>query len=132
MNLSEKVNFWIENAEYDIDTAKSMLEAKRYVYTLFACQQAIEKILKAMYLYKNGKEAPRSHNLVYLVSLVDISLEDADIDTLAELSSFYIEGRYPDYKKKINEMVNQEKAITVMKKSEELFQCIKSRITLCL
>jgi HEPN domain-containing protein len=38
----------MEQALYDIDTAKSLLESNRPPYLLFMCQQAIEKALKSL------------------------------------------------------------------------------------
>ena len=38
--------YWIEMSDYDFDTAKAMLETKRYLYVAFMCHQTIEKILK--------------------------------------------------------------------------------------
>jgi HEPN domain-containing protein len=35
---------WRELALYDLGTADAMLSAGRYLYVLFCCQQAIEKI----------------------------------------------------------------------------------------
>ena len=38
---------WVKQAEYDIDTAEQMLVAGRYLYVVFFCHLAIEKMLKA-------------------------------------------------------------------------------------
>lgn len=37
---------WAERAQYDLDTADAMFKAGRYLYVLFCCQQAVEKVLK--------------------------------------------------------------------------------------
>ncbi|MEW6185460.1 MAG: HEPN domain-containing protein [Thermodesulfobacteriota bacterium] len=39
---------WEEQARYDVDTARAMMESGRYLYVLFCCQQAVEKMLKAL------------------------------------------------------------------------------------
>ncbi len=44
--MNEKVLYWIDIAEYDMETAKVMLEGKRFLYVGFMCHQVIEKILK--------------------------------------------------------------------------------------
>jgi HEPN domain-containing protein len=38
---------WIALAVYDLDTAQLMLEAGRYLYVIFLCHLALEKMLKA-------------------------------------------------------------------------------------
>ena len=45
--LNDKVTYWVEMSEYDIETAQAMLETRRYLYVGFMCHQVIEKILKA-------------------------------------------------------------------------------------
>ncbi|MCP5102775.1 MAG: HEPN domain-containing protein, partial [bacterium] len=60
MTLEEKVGFWVDNSNYDFKTAQAMQKSGRYVYTVFMCQQAIEKYLKALYLRKHETEADRT------------------------------------------------------------------------
>lgn len=110
MELEEKIKFWIDNSNYDFKTAKSMQRARRYVYTVFMCQQSIEKYIKALYLKKHKTEAPKSHNLLYLLEHIDVEIAEDDKKFLAEISSYYISGRYPDYKKKVSAMLNRKKA----------------------
>ena len=40
------VEHWVERAEYDLGTAKAMLETARYLYVAYMSQQAVEKLLK--------------------------------------------------------------------------------------
>lgn len=42
----DKINYWIELADYDLKTAKAMLDTKRFLYVGFMCHQVIEKTLK--------------------------------------------------------------------------------------
>ena len=41
--MNEKVEYWFESANYDLETAKVMLDGKRYLYVGFMCHQVIEK-----------------------------------------------------------------------------------------
>ena len=43
----ENIKYWTEISDYDLETAKAMLQTGRYLYVAFMCHQAIEKILKA-------------------------------------------------------------------------------------
>lgn len=47
METSNKINYWIDMAGYDLDTARAMLQTGRYLYVGFMCYQAVEKSLKA-------------------------------------------------------------------------------------
>ncbi|MBA4349029.1 MAG: hypothetical protein C0415_03450 [Thermodesulfovibrio sp.] len=128
MKISEKIEYWVDIADYDIKTASSLHKSGRYLYTVFMCQQAIEKILKAVHLYKFSKDAPLSHNLVYLQGLLKLNLKKDQLKLLAELTAYYIEGRYPSYKAKLSELVNKKKSAEIFKKSGELFKWLKLRL----
>lgn len=130
MKISKKIEYWVDIAEYDMKTADHMQRSGRYLYTAFMCQQAIEKILKALHIQKFGKEAPLTHNLAYLQEVVDINLPESDIELLALLTTYYIEGRYPSYKKKLSLLVDEEKASGILKNSKEVYQCLRSKIEL--
>jgi HEPN domain-containing protein len=128
MKISEKVDYWLDIADYDIQTARSLHHSGRYLYTVFMCQQAIEKIFKANYMGKFSKEAPFSHNLVYLNSLLELGTSDKQLKIIAELTTYYIEGRYPTYKKKLSALINEAKSESILKKTEELFKWFKSKL----
>ncbi|MDL1983672.1 MAG: HEPN domain-containing protein [Deltaproteobacteria bacterium] len=128
MDISEKVDYWLDIADYDMETARSLQKSGRYLYTVFICQQAVEKLLKANYMKRFSKEAPFSHNLVYLNSLVELGTSDSHLKLIAELTTFYIEGRYPVYKKKLSAMIDKEKSSSILKRTEELFKWLKSKL----
>lgn len=92
------------------------------------CQQAIEKILKGNYIKRFSKEAPFSHNLVYLNSLLELGTSDKQLKLIAKLTTYYIEGRYPTYKKKLSALINEAKSESILKKTEELFKWLKSTL----
>ena len=48
----DKINYWLDLADYDLETAKAMLNSGRFLYVGFMCHQTIEKALKAMYCKK--------------------------------------------------------------------------------
>jgi HEPN domain-containing protein len=60
--MDEKVKYWVELAEYDLETAKAMLKSKRYLYVGFNCHQTIENVryLKKQVRFIYGQN--RSYN----------------------------------------------------------------------
>lgn len=50
--MEEEVRYWMEIAEYDLNTAKAMLQTKRYLYVGFMWHQSLENFqwLKEKYL----------------------------------------------------------------------------------
>lgn len=58
MEIRDKVKYWLKLAEYDLDTAKVMLNGGRYLYVGFMCHQVIEKMLKGYCVFLiNGGSA---------------------------------------------------------------------------
>ena len=123
------VAHWIERSEYDLDTAKVMLDTSRYLYVAYMCQQAIEKILKAL-IAQLGKENFPIHNLNRLaeISLISNELTSDQFNFLAELTPYHIEARYGDYKESLSEIINEEKAEQVYKKTREIYEWIYQKI----
>ncbi len=120
---------WVERAEYDLETARVMLDTARYLYVAYMCQQAVEKLLKALIAQQNKENLP-IHNLNRLVAIAKIrdELSTGQFDFLAELTPYYIEARYGDYKQSLSEIISKEKAIEVYNKAEEIFQWLYQKI----
>ena len=55
MDSIEKYSYWEDIAVYDLGTAEAMLNSGRYLYVVFMCQQAVEKITKGLFILYNGK-----------------------------------------------------------------------------
>lgn len=50
MSEYAKTAYWLDCADYDLQTAQAMLQTKRFLYVGFMCHQAIEKGLKAVFV----------------------------------------------------------------------------------
>lgn len=94
--MSISFDHWLEQAQYDLDTAKAMLNSRRYLYVLFCCQQAVEKILKAVIARKTAEFPPRLHNLLRLSETAGVAIDESTHDFFGELSAYYIQTRYPE------------------------------------
>ncbi|MBE0524651.1 MAG: HEPN domain-containing protein [Methanosarcinales archaeon] len=53
-----KPDEWLQQAEYDIETADYLYEGERYFYAVFMCHLSIEKALKGLYVKKFSKTPP--------------------------------------------------------------------------
>lgn len=60
----DKVKYWTEIYDYDLETAEAMIQTKRWLYVGFMCHQTIEKIFKAYWCSKIEGTSPMSHNLI--------------------------------------------------------------------
>jgi len=127
--MDKIVAHWVERSKYDLDTAKAMLDTGRYLYVSYMCQQAIEKILKAI-IAQQGKENFPIHNLNRLaeISLIDAELNAEKFNFLAELTPYNIEARYGDYKESLSEIINDKKAQKVYEKTLEIHEWLYQKI----
>ena len=105
--MDKIVTHRVERSQYDLDTAKIMLDTGRYLYVAYMCQQAAEKILKAL-IAQLGKENFPIHNLNRLAEVATISneLTSEQFNFLAELTPYHIETRYGDYEDRLSEIIN--------------------------
>lgn len=62
----DKVAYWIDIADYDLETAKTLYKGGRWLYVAFMCHQVIEKTLKAYWCGKLAADPPFTHNLTRL------------------------------------------------------------------
>lgn len=125
-----KTQYWLEIADYDLHTARAMLESGRYLYVGFMCHQSIEKILKAHWQKIFAVIPPRTHNLALLSKktglLDEMSLEHADF--IDELEPLNIQARYPEYRDFQYKKMKHDYAQEILSKTEELFRWIHKRL----
>ena len=124
--MSDVERKWLEQARYDLDTARAMLTSGRYLYVLFCCQQAVEKALKALYIHRRGDFPPRLHNLPRLAEAAGLGIEGERLDFMAELSVYYIQSRYPEEVDELAKAATPEKAKSVLVASEEVVEWLVS------
>ena len=121
------VTRWVLKADHDLGTAKlTYLHLPEYSDTIsFHCQQAVEKYIKALLIFYDI-EFMRSHNLVYLLSILadKIIIDNTLYENAIKLNSFSVEIRYPN---EILELTKGELELSI--KTAEDFQKLVEEIT---
>jgi HEPN domain-containing protein len=117
---------WAERAQYDLDTANAMFKAERYLYVLFCCQQAIEKMLKAIIIRRTNKLPPRIHELARLAQIAKVAIDEKQMELLREVSNYYIPTRYPEEVADLARGVTEEETRLVLIRSREFTQWLNS------
>jgi len=92
--MDSSIKKWIKQADHDFQMAKEIVEDGGYDTCAFLCQQAAEKYLKALFISKNEKNAPKTHYLDELAKLVSSPTEIVDLTK--DLAADYMISRYPD------------------------------------
>jgi HEPN domain-containing protein len=94
--MADAAEKWAAQSLYDIETAKAMLDTGRYLYVLFCCQQAVEKMLKALIAKQTRELPPRLHNLMRLAEVAALTIPEDTAHLFRRLTDFYIASRYPE------------------------------------
>ncbi len=125
-----KSDYWFESADYDLQTAKAMLETKRYLYVGFMCHQTIEKALKGVFVSKYpNEELPYIHKLLRLANQCGITgdLSKEQLMLLDVLNPLNIEARYPLNKSLLLQSLSQERCEQLIQETEVLFLWLKTK-----
>lgn len=126
--MENLIALWLERAQYDWETAGAMMSAGRYLYVAFMCQQAVEKMLKGVIQGKTKETPPYTHNLSALAKASDVKFLEEQLDFLSLLTGYYMNTRYPDYKQRLAKEIDRNKAEEILKKSEDIYQCLKREL----
>jgi HEPN domain-containing protein len=122
---TNSVTNWIESSNYDIKTAEHMFETKRYVYVLFMCHLATEKLLKAIFEATLKKPAQKTHNLIQLMNEIGIMVPEDYLKTLSSLNDLSVVTRYPEDMKALVKAFKRERVHDYLTKTKRLLKWLK-------
>ena len=129
---NDKIEYWMEIADYDIETAKAMLNTGRYLYVGFMCHQVIEKSLKAIIARDcvDDEIPPKIHNLQKLAERAKVfgKMTEEQKVILRKLNPLNVEARYPEYKKQIAANLNEDTCQELVIETEGLLCWIKQQL----
>jgi len=125
VDAQEKYEYWLDTAQYDLETANAMMSSGRWLYVVFMCQQAVEKLAKGLYVLYVDDNVPRIHSIRQIIRAYEDKLPEAVTEEryklFDDLTAFYIEGRYTDYKNKLSARLNEQDAKTALARTKEAF-----------
>ncbi len=119
---------WFRQAEYDIGTADYLFKGEKYFYAVFMSHLSIEKALKGLYIMKLKEAPPKTHNLLYIIELIDLTLPENMYDFVFTLNRVSIITRYPDSLKRMQTEFDREKTKEILEKSMELLKWLKAKL----
>ena len=115
---AQKRDYWLDLAQYDLETAEVMHDGRRYLYVGFMCHQAIEK------------EPEYTHALARLLRVSGLKDELPEnlaglIDVLEPLN---VEARYPTHRGKLMKSLTHERSEVILSQTKEMYSWIKSKL----
>ena len=125
MNTEEQVNEWLEISQEDLEVAQLCYSGRKFLHCAYMCQQAVEKALKGL-IAAQGEIPLPIHNLPQLAMEADVweclSMEQRIF--LRALTTYAIEARYPERKRKLHEICTQSEAGRVLHDAGEMISWI--------
>jgi len=119
---------WAERAQYDLETARAMLKSGRFLYVLFCCQQAVEKMLKGVIAKRTEALPPRLHDLMRLAEHAGLDLGEEQVAFMLALSEYYVKTRYLHEIASLSRDASRESAQQVLSKTEAIVEWLLSMI----
>ncbi|MDK2984509.1 MAG: hypothetical protein PWQ96_151 [Clostridia bacterium] len=127
MSFQEQVKEWLAISEEDLQVAELCYNGGKFLHCAYMCQQAVEKTLKAL-INTGGITPPPIHNLP------DLAIEGEVWDTmnseqhmfLRALTTYAIEARYPERKRKLYEQCTRDEAEKLLSNSKGMVEWIRS------
>ena len=116
---------WIASAEYDLETARHMLVTKRYIYVVFMCHLALEKMLKAHVTEVMQVAPPKIHNLIRLIQKCQLGLPENYMDFVSKINAASIPTRYPEDIQRAIKDYPEAIARDYLRQTEEILKWLK-------
>jgi len=118
---------WFKQSWYDYETAHAMFQSGRFIYTVFMCHLAIEKALKGLFQKNYQKVPPKTHDLIYLLTIMKVKIPEDKISFIQILNDAHIRTRYPDNLENILKEYTTDIIQKILIETEELLLWIKEK-----
>ena len=129
MKLEDHIQYWLDSAAHDWDTAKSLFSTGKYDWCLFIGHLVLEKILKATFVQDNDNQLPpKTHNLIKLAENTHIFLTEEQRLLLDEVNDFNLEVRYPQFKNEFYKKCTKPFTEHYFKQIESIAKWLKSQM----
>ena len=128
MEKDDIVKYWIESSDSDFQVMESLFENGHYAWSLFLGHLVVEKLLKAYHVKKVDADYPRIHNLPEIAHRASLELSDEQKLVMAELTTFNLRARYPDYKNRFQKKADRQYTETHLNKIREMRKWLQEKI----
>jgi HEPN domain-containing protein len=125
--MNAKIQEWLKQSEYDINTAEFMYSGGRCFYAAFMCHLAIEKSLKGLFFSKTQKVPPKTHNLIYLLDKIGVKPDENIGKFIAKLNEVSIATRYPEDVDKLQKIFTDTVTKQILSQTKETLEWINKQ-----
>ncbi|MBN2148095.1 MAG: HEPN domain-containing protein [Anaerolineales bacterium] len=118
---------WVALADYDIETASHMLKTGRYLYVVFLCHLALEKMLKAHVTEVTQEFPAKTHDLISLVKKCGLELPQDLLEFIGKINTASIPTRYPEDLQRAIQEYPKPVAKEYLKQTRKVMKWLKER-----
>lgn len=119
---------WFDQAQYDFSVAEAMFRSRKYIYSIFMAQLALEKALKAIFVQRTGQTPPKTHKLVYLAEIAQVNLAGEQLKFLGLLDAIGPSSRYPKDLKAALKAYSRKVTKEYLSRTKEVLECLRSEL----
>lgn len=127
--MQPETEAWVEDADYDLQSARVMLDNGRYFFVVFMCHLTIEKLLKSVIVERQGIVPPKIHNLFGLIARAGLTIPVEGRPLINELDNMSVVTRYPDGRRAIASTLTNESTAALYERTVEFAQWLKQELT---
>ena len=126
MTQAEKVQYWIDIADYDLETAEAMYKTGRWLYVAFMCHQVIEKTLKAYWCVCRDDDPPYIHDHKKISQGCGLytKMSADQLKFLDFIKPMNIEARYQEIKDEVARTLNREITAEILEQTKQMHSWI--------
>jgi HEPN domain-containing protein len=116
---------WINLSDYDLETARHMLATGRFLYVVFMCHLALEKLLKAHFTEATQSIPTKTHDLIYLVKKSELELPQPYLEFIGKINNASVPTRYPEDLQQMIALYPESVARDYLTQTEEVLKWLK-------
>jgi len=108
LDIQRIIIHWKSSSDKDYETMLHLFRSKDYHWALFLGHLVIEKLIKALYVKQKHTHAIYGHDLLRLISKLEVELTEEQKDWMDRLTTFNLNARYDSYKQEFYKLCTKE------------------------
>ena len=128
LNIPKIIDHWKESSDKDYQTMLNLFMSGDYNWALFLGHLVIEKLIKALYVKQKLTHSIHGHDLLRLISKLEVELTEEQMDWLDRLTTFNLNARYDSYKQEFYSLCTREFAEEWKEIIEKLREWLKKQL----
>ncbi|MCA9408853.1 MAG: HEPN domain-containing protein [Candidatus Omnitrophica bacterium] len=123
--MNKEIKNWLLMVDYDLKSANHMLKSGRYIYVIFMCHMALEKMLKALVCAQTKKVPPRIHDLIRLMEIGKVQIPQEYLDFMGIINNVNVVTRYPEDFSELVSNYPKKVSAEYLEKTKGVIRCLK-------